>query len=101
MDGLSNLLNRQIAHARSKVAAALHRLCVGFCEGLAIAFIHPIVLIIGRPAVVDVSAVDVEIGLVAIVEPEIRAGRKDAAENESGTVNPKWVVIIIGPEHES
>jgi hypothetical protein len=96
MDGLSNVLNWQIAHAGPEVATALHRLCVGFRERFAIGFIHPIVLIIGRPAVVDVSAVDVEIRLIAIVEPEIRTGREDAGENESGTVSPKRVVIIMG-----
>src|SRR6516164_3912199 len=101
MDGLSNLLNWRIGDARREVVTALHRLCVGFCERFAIDFIHPIVLIIRRPAVVDVSAVDVEIRLIAIVESEIRAGREDAGENESGTVSPKRVVKIIGPEHES
>src|SRR6516225_2536769 len=101
MDGLSNLLNWQIGHAWREIATASHRLSVGFCERLAIGFIHPIVLIIGGPAVVDVSAVDVEIRLIAIVEPEIRARREDASENESGTVSPKRIVIIIGPEYES
>src|SRR6516164_2138182 len=98
MDGLSNLLNWQIGHAWREIATASHRLCVGFCERLTIGFIH---LIIGGPAVVDVSAVDVEIRLIAIVEPEIRARREDASENESGTVSPKRIVIIIGPEYES
>jgi hypothetical protein len=115
MNGFTYLIDWQISHTGREATTALDRFFIGFGKRLAIKWVCPgkmppgaavvpveIGVTIGAVIIrlIGVTAVFIAVIIrpIAVLEPEIRARREYAGENESGTECPERLIVTIGPE---